>query len=120
MAKEPLSRREFVRRSVLGIVTTAMATRALADNDPAGGNSTSRDSTDAPALPELAAEIRTEAEQRYAAILARRGERLSEKQREEMRYWLYLSMSSLPALRAFPLTNADEPALVLRPYRKGA
>jgi hypothetical protein len=69
---------------------------------------------DQPAPQPLAAEV----EAQFQAILARHGARLSASQKVEVRKALVELGKAVEALRAFPLTDADEPALPFRVYRK--
>src|SRR5581483_4692613 len=69
---------------------------------------------DPPAAPKLT----PEAEAQFQAVLARHGPRLSAGQKDEVRKLLADLTGAVTAVRAFPLADADEPALAFRPFRK--
>lgn len=51
-------------------------------------------------------------------IEARYGERLDEQQLDQVKQQLNGLLRDAAKLRAFPLTNADEPFSIFRPYRE--
>lgn len=57
------------------------------------------------------------AEQLMAAIEARYGERLDDKDREIVRAGIARNLANAEALAAYPLANGDEPGSVFRAYR---
>jgi hypothetical protein len=61
-----------------------------------------------------------EAEARLAEIVARFGATLSPRQLEQIRSRIERTLSLSAAMRATPLTNADEPEIVFAPYRSEA
>jgi len=109
-----VSRREFARRatlaaaaiaanptSVFGVSVAHGAAPAPARQEPAGDK------------PKLSAEALAEAEARSAEILRRYGAKLSDEQKADIRRLAREAQVQLEALRAFPLENSDEPAMVL-------
>jgi hypothetical protein len=117
--KKDLSRRAFAKQAALAAAAAAAASAgvsvsrvpsALADEPPAPA-------AKPPAAPTISAQSEAEAKARYQLILARRGSRLSEAQKQEVHRAVLEQQMGLDALRAFPLDNADEPATVLRPRR---
>lgn len=79
--------------------------------------------TAAAAAPAAAAEppapqLSPETEAQFQAVLARHGKRLSAEQKEAVRRALADQAKAVEAVRGFPLTDADEPALPFRVYRK--
>lgn len=59
-------------------------------------------------------------EARLAEIDARFGPALTSEQREEVRGRIARTLKLAVALRATPLTNADEPVIDFAPYRSDA
>jgi hypothetical protein len=59
----------------------------------------------------------SEVELRLALIRERYGDRLTPEQVEELRKTLEVQVDNARALRAVPLTNADEPYPPFAPYR---
>jgi hypothetical protein len=57
------------------------------------------------------------AEQLMAAIEARYGERLDDKDREIVWAGIARNLTNTEALAAYPLANGDEPGSVFRAYR---
>lgn len=63
----------------------------------------------------LSAESQADAESRYQAILASYGTRFSDAQKSDLRRLCYSAQPMLDQLRAHSITNADDPALYLKP-----
>jgi hypothetical protein len=115
--RDGLSRRDFARRAALAAAGVAMLPRDLlalaGETKPDSSAAVSKGSGGTPPEPKLSDASRAEAEARIDAILRKRGERLNEAQRAEIRRLVLQGQKSLDTLRAFPLANADEPATVL-------
>jgi hypothetical protein len=111
-----LSRREFARGSALAAAAAALVGAGVA---PSSANAQTAPAApppvSPPGMPRLKAASAIEAEARYQAILTRRGARLSAAQKTALRRSVFELQLALDALRAFPLENADEPALLLAP-----
>lgn len=108
--KSPMSRREFARRAALASAATLV---------PASGASLAANA--APPSwppqdqPQLSAESQAEAEARYQSILAAYNSRFNDDQKKELRRLSFAAQPSLDRLRAYPVDNADAPALYLKP-----
>jgi hypothetical protein len=109
-----LSRREFARRAALG-------TAAVATGSAAWGTSTSNPSP-ADASPQttaasakLSPQSQAEADARYQAILSLYPDRFSEAQMTDLRRLCQVIQQQLDALRAYSVSNSDQPALYLKP-----
>ena len=110
--RQAITRREFALRAALasaastlvpGTVLATPATQAAASpQEPAG-------------TPKLAPASQAEAEARTQAILSRYGSHLSEAQKADVRRLSLVLQTPLDALRAYPLSNGDSPALYLKP-----
>ena len=104
-----LSRRDFAR---VAAVTAATAALPIANKAAAQ-----------PQLADLlestqAAQLSPAAEAQYQAILARYGKRLSDEQKTELKRLITQVQKTSDAMRAFPLENSNEPAMIFQVYRK--
>ncbi len=105
-----LTRRDFAR----GIALTA-ATVAAPRNTPAyvksasGGASQEQTAQATPLSPASEAQLQT--------IFAKYGKRLSDEQKTDVRRLVAQAQKTSEALRAFPLDNSDEPAMIFHVYR---
>jgi hypothetical protein len=107
LPSEAIPRRAFVRRSVLG---GGLAGVALAGR---GAIASERDQEPKPADDPLVAEV----DARMALIVARHGTRLDDAARLAIRKDVETMVKRGRTLKAFALTNADEPAPIFHPYR---
>lgn len=110
--KQSISRRQFAAGAALVSAAAAYlpaTALAIEEKGPALPQQPS------PATPRLSAEAQAEADTRYQAILARRGSRLSEAQKEDLRRLTGELQKALEALRKAELENGDAPALYLKP-----
>ena len=105
----PLSRRDFARAAA---VTAASAALPIASNAAAESQGMVMPGST------QAAQLSTAAEAQYQAILAKYGKRLSDEQKTELRRLITQAQKTSDALRAFPLENSNEPAMVFHIYRK--
>ena len=63
----------------------------------------------------LSSQSLAEAEARYQAILQQYRERFSDEQKADVRRLCMVAQQSLDATRAFPVANAEQPGLYLKP-----
>jgi hypothetical protein len=108
-----LSRREFARRALgtAAIATGSAAWSTSASNlSPAGANPQTTTAT-AKLSPQSAAE----AEARYQTILQQYGDRFSDEQKADIKHVCLGIQESLDKVRAYSLSNGDQPALYLKP-----
>jgi len=63
----------------------------------------------------LSSQSQADAESRFQAILAVYGTRFSDAQKDELRRLCYTAQPMLDQVRAYSITNADGPALYLKP-----
>jgi len=107
-----LSRRAFARHAAMLSATASLAPAGLI-------LPSSIQATAAPQLPDnfpkLSPEGQAEAEARYQLVLSRHGVRLNEEEKRNVRMMCFFVQPSLDRLRAFSLSNADVPALFLKP-----
>ena len=103
-----LSRREFARVAAVTAATAALPTAREAAAEPR-----------AEMLERArAAQLSPAAEAQYQAVLAKYGKRLSDEQKTELKRLITQAQKTSDALRAFPLENSNEPAMIFHIYRK--
>jgi hypothetical protein len=120
--EQRITRRDFARGAVLTAATVAAVPAEVfaeeakkAKPKPAVPAEKAPEKPAASAgEPQLSAASQAEVENAYKNILDRYGERLSAEQKKDVRRLLVQQQKGIDGLRAFPLTNADEPATVLR------
>jgi hypothetical protein len=66
-------------------------------------------------LPKLSPEGQAEADARYQQILGQYGSRFNDSEKNTVRTLCIFLQPALEKVRAYPLTNADAPALYLKP-----
>lgn len=109
-----ISRRDFARHAALAATVAVLPGRFLAQPSSAPPQA-------APAeKPKLSPEAQAEVHAKIEAIMRKRGSRLSEEQKKDVRRLVTEGQASLENLRAFALENSDQPATVLRIYPQGA
>ncbi len=119
---KPLSRREFARRAALGAASAAVL-QPLRELVPPGAAS-APSPIEAPAqtpaqnpvaAPKLSPQSQAEADFRFQAILNQYPDRFSEAQKSDLRRLCVALQPSLDHIRAYSISNADLPALYLKP-----
>jgi hypothetical protein len=108
-----LTRRDFARAAAMAAATAAIAPtgEALTRHVAAPGNSRATNSTGAD---DAASARQAEIDARIADVFRRYGDRISAEQKTEVRRLVGELQKSLDKLRAYPLGNGDQPAIVLR------
>ncbi len=106
-----LSRREFARSAALAATTAVVAPAALLSQEPA---TAPRQASVPPSGSGLSPELLAEGELKYQWIIERYGSRLSEAEKKDVHRLVMEGQRPLATLRAFPLENSDQPALVLK------
>lgn len=106
-----LSRRDFARGVALASAVSVVPAAAIPAHTFRAEQSLQKPAS----APALSAESQADAESRYQAILALYGTRFSDTQKGELRRLCYSAQPMLDQLRAYPITNADDSALYLKP-----
>lgn len=107
-----LSRREFARRAALGTAA------AVSGGWPVPSGETGLNPSEGQQPPQaanLSPQSAAEAEARYQAILQQYGDRFSEAQKADLKHVCLGIQQNLDKVRAYSLSNADQPALYLKP-----
>jgi hypothetical protein len=108
-----LSRREFAHRAaVLSATASIVPAGIMLPPDVFPNASTSAQSAD---LSKVSAEGQSEADARLQVVLSRYGSRLSEEEKQRTKTLCYSLQTALEPVRAYPLKNAEVPALFLKP-----
>ena len=104
-----LSRRQFAV-GALAVAGSAALPAAVAQETSAPKLPTPDEAKE----PKLSPAARAEAEQRLQALLAKYGSRLNDDEKRDLRKQVMQGQDALEKLRAFRISNWDEPALALR------
>src|SRR5579859_854301 len=108
-----LSRREFARRAALG--TAAVATGSTPLWGAAAPPPANVSPQTAGASPKLSPQSAAEAEARCQVILSQYGDRFSDAQKADIKHVCLGIQQNLDKVRAYSLSNGDQPALYLKP-----
>src|SRR5260370_19172902 len=115
------SRREFARRAALGAATAAVLplreiVSARVESGPSSAQDPAQTSPQNPtSAPKLTPPSQAEADFRFQAILNQYPDRFSEAQKTDLRRLCVALQPPLDHIRAYPISNADFPALYLKP-----
>jgi hypothetical protein len=105
------SRREFGRRAALAAATALIPLAAAFSQESAP-----KAAAAAPpqSSPPLSPELQAEGELKYQWIIQNYGSRLTGAEKKDVQRLVMEGQKPLAAFRAFPLDNADQPAMVLK------
>ena len=107
-----ISRREFARRAAFVSAAASLSpAEFLARTSPAAAPAPLQ----TPGAPKLSSESQAELDSRLQAVFAQHGSRLNDSQKADLRRLAADGQASLDRLRAFTTSNADAPALYLKP-----
>jgi len=107
-----LSRREFARRAALGTAAAVSGGWRVASGETRPDPTAAQQS---PQAAKLSPQSAAEAEARCQAILSQYGERFSEAQKADIKHVCLGIQQNLDKVRAYSLSNGDQPALYLKP-----
>jgi hypothetical protein len=119
-----LSRREFAKRAALGtaaaiapVPLSPLATRlpAVAGHSFIPSDSEGPLPQQSPEAAKLSPQSQAEADSRLQSILAQYPDRFSEAQKTDLKRLCFVTQQSLDSLRAYAVSNNDQPALYLKP-----
>ncbi len=115
-----VSRRSFARGAALaGAAAALLPAHLLAQaQSPAPTAAAGAEKPPEPS-PKLSPASQAEAEGKIQNIMRKYGSRLSDAEKADVRKSVLSQQESIDKLRAFPLENWDEPALVLRAVLQG-
>jgi len=107
-----LSRREFARRAALGTAVAVSGGWRVASGETGPGSTAAQQS---PQAANLSPQSAAEAESRYQTILQQYGDRFSDAQKADIKHVCLGIQQNLDKVRAYSLSNGDQPALYLKP-----
>jgi len=115
MTKEnELSRREFAKAAVLTTAAAMVPGELLGQEEKPAPSTAAKPPEPGPQTPKLSEASQGEADLAYETIMRRYGSRFSEEQKKEIKRLVNSQQGTLDKLRAFTITNGDQPATVLR------
>jgi len=110
-----LSRREFARRTALGAAAVASDPSRALDAFRVSERHTDGSAQQVAEASKLSPQSQAEVEARYQAILAQYPDRFSDVQKADLRHVCAVTQQALDGLRAYSISNGDQPALYLKP-----
>ncbi len=110
MKNSPITRRTFALSAAAAVTGALIPAHALTHTH----NSPQQPS----AMLKLSPEAQAEVEMKVAAIFRKYGSKLSEEQKTDIRRIMAENQDGLEKMRAFALTNSDQPATVFRTLRE--
>ena len=117
MKKEDgVSRREFAKAAALTTGAIFVPAEIFAEQQKPEPTSASKPPETPPAstAPKLSEASQAEADLAYETIVRKYGSRFSEEQKKDIQRLVNSQQAALDKLRAFSVTNGDQPATVLR------
>lgn len=108
-----LTRRDFARTAALAAATAAVSPRLASAAAPAPRHGAASATAARRVTDDAASARQAEIDARVAEVFRRYGDRLSPEQKTEVRRLTGDLQKALDKIRAYPLTNSDQPATVL-------
>ena len=106
-----LSRREFAKAAALTTAAVLAPAELFGQQQP---TTEAKPSEKPPESPKLSEASRAEADLAYETIMRKYGSRFSEEQKKDIKRLVDAQQGGLDKLRAFAVTNGDQPATVLK------
>ena len=115
MKKESgLSRREFAKAAALTTAAALVPAELVAQQEKPAPTTAAKPPEKPPEAPKLSEASQAEADFSYQTVIRKYGSRFSEEQKAEIKRLITSQQGTLDKLRAFAVTNGDQPALVLK------
>lgn len=111
--EERISRREFAKAAALTTVA-ALAPLDLIAQQEKQPTTQAKPPEKPPETPKLSEASRAEADLAYETVIRKFGSRFSEEQKQDIKRLIDQQQGGLDKLRAFSVTNGDQPATVLK------
>ncbi len=110
-----LSRREFAKAAALTTAAVALVpAKLIGQQKKAAPTTEAKPPEKPPQAPQLSAASQAEADLAYETIMRKYGSRFSEEQKKDIKRLVISQQAVLDKLRAFAVTNGDQPATVLK------
>src|SRR6185369_7150610 len=113
MKKKELSRREFAIAAAVTAAAAMVPMELIGQQEKPAPAAAKAEA--APQAPKLSPQSQAEADLAYETLMRKYGTRFSEEQKRDIRRLVNAQQSALDKLRAFSVTNGDEPATVFKP-----
>lgn len=113
MTKKELSRREFAKAAAVTAAAAMVPAELLAQQEKPAPEAAKTET--APQTPKLSAQGQAEADLAYETLMRKYGPRFSEEQKRDIKRLVNAQQTGLEKLRAFRVTNGDEPATIFKP-----
>ncbi len=112
--KDGLSRREFAKATAFTTAAALVPVDLLAKQEKPTPTTEAKPPEKPPETPKLSEASQSEADLAYETIMRKYGSRFSEEQKKDIKRLVTSQQGALDKLRAFTVTNGDQPATVLR------
>ena len=110
---EGLSRREFAKAAAVTAAAAMVPADLMSQQEKPATEATKSET--APPTTKLSAQGQAEADLAYETLMRKYGTRFSEEQKRDIKRLVNAQQSGLEKLRAFSVSNSDEPATVFKP-----
>jgi hypothetical protein len=111
-----VSRREFAKAAALTTAAALAPIDLLAQQQPAKETTQAKPPEKPPETEpiKLSETAKSEADFAYETLMRKYAGRFTEEQKKDIKRLIYAQQEGLEKLRAFPVTNGDQPATVLK------
>lgn len=108
-----LSRREFAKAAAVTAAAALVPAELIAQEGKPAPQTSKQETT--PPAAKLPAASQAEADLAYETLMKKYGGRFTEEQKKDIKRLVNSQQGALDKLRAFPVSNSDEPAAVFKP-----
>jgi hypothetical protein len=108
-----LSRRQFAKTAALTTAAALVPLELVAQETPAP-TTAAKPPEKPPTAPKLSEASQAEADLAYQTVMRKYGSRFSEDQKKEIKRLIDAQQQTLDKLRAYSVSNSDQPATVLK------
>jgi hypothetical protein len=112
--EDQISRRGFAKIAALTGAAVALPTTVFAQEEKPAQVTAEKPPEKPGETPKLSAQSQAEADLAYETIIRKYGSRFSEEQKRDIKRLVNSQQSTLDKLRAFNLSNGDQPTTVLK------
>ncbi len=113
MKKDGISRRDFAKAAAL-TTAAALVPLELVAQEQKPPATEAKPPAKPPEAPKLSEASQAEADLAYQTIMRKYGSRFSDEQKKEVKRLVDAQQQALDKLRAYAVTNGDQPATVLK------
>ena len=109
-----ISRREFAKAAMVTTAATLVPAELVAQQEKPAPTTAAKPPETPAQTPKLSEASQAEADLAYETLMSKYGSRFSEDQKKDIKRLVNSQQGTLDKLRAFAVTNGDQPALVLK------